>query len=340
MLFVRDLPPVSTVDMQVTEPSIYFGELSNDYVIVRTRGAGVPLPEGRRQRLHRLRGHAAACGSTRSGSKLLFALRFRSLPDPAERRHHDREPADLRPADRRARREDRAVPASTTRIRILVVDDGRLFWIQDAYTDHRPLSVLDRATRRRQLHPQLGQGRDRRLQRHDDVLPRRPRRSDRRRRSAAIFPGLLRPLGEMPAGLRAARALSRRHLQPPGGDVLDLPHDQPGGLLQQGRSVGGAGHRRAAASRADGAVLHDDEAARRDAAPSSSRCCRSRRGGATTSPSWMVARSDGEHYGKLHGLPVPEAEAGLRPAAGRRAHQPGPGDLAADHAVEPAGLAR
>ena len=36
---------------------------------------------------------------------------------------------------------------------------------------------------------------------------------------------------------------------------------------------------------------------------------------------------------------VPEAEAGVRPAAGGGAHPPGPDDLAADHAVEPAGLA-
>ena len=36
---------------------------------------------------------------------------------------------------------------------------------------------------------------------------------------------------------------------------------------------------------------------------------------------------------------VPEAEADLRAAAGGGAHQPGSGDLAADHAVEPAGLA-
>ena len=29
---------------------------------------------------------------------------------------------------------------------------------------------------------------------------------------------------------------------------------------------------------------------------------------------WMVARSDGEHYGKLAGVPVPEADGDLRPA--------------------------
>src|SRR6185503_17259816 len=37
-------------------------------------------------------------------------------------------------------------------------------------------------------------------------------------------------------------------------------------------------------------------------------------------------------------LRVPETEAGVRPAAGRRAHRAGPGDLAADHPVESARL--
>ena len=36
---------------------------------------------------------------------------------------------------------------------------------------------------------------------------------------------------------------------------------------------------------------------------------------------WLVARSDGEHYGKMRVIRVPEAEAGVRSASGRRAHQ-------------------
>ncbi len=38
--FVKDIPPVSLADIKVTRPEIYFGELSNDYVVVKTR-----LPE-------------------------------------------------------------------------------------------------------------------------------------------------------------------------------------------------------------------------------------------------------------------------------------------------------
>jgi uncharacterized membrane protein (UPF0182 family) len=35
--FVKDIPAVSLADIKVTKPEIYYGELSNDYVIVKTR---------------------------------------------------------------------------------------------------------------------------------------------------------------------------------------------------------------------------------------------------------------------------------------------------------------
>ncbi len=42
---------------------------------------------------------------------------------------------------------------------------------------------------------------------------------------------------------------------------------------------------------------------------------------------WLVARSDGEHYGHAARLRVSEAEARVRSAPGGGAHQPGPDDL-------------
>ncbi|MDD2854942.1 MAG: UPF0182 family protein [Desulfuromonadaceae bacterium] len=35
--FVKDIPPVSLADVKVTRPEIYFGELSNEYVVVKTK---------------------------------------------------------------------------------------------------------------------------------------------------------------------------------------------------------------------------------------------------------------------------------------------------------------
>ena len=46
VLFVGDLPLVSTVDLNVKDPSLYFGELSNDYVFVRTRAREFHYPRG------------------------------------------------------------------------------------------------------------------------------------------------------------------------------------------------------------------------------------------------------------------------------------------------------
>ena len=54
---------------------------------------------------------------------------------------------------------------------------------------------------------------------------------------------------------------------------------------------------------------------------------------------WMVARSDGEHYGQLLVFQFPKQKLVFGPRQIVGAHQSGPGDLAADHAVEPAGLA-
>ena len=47
VLFVKDLPPVSTADLTIAEPRFYFGEMSSDYVFVGTRAAGVRLPARR-----------------------------------------------------------------------------------------------------------------------------------------------------------------------------------------------------------------------------------------------------------------------------------------------------
>ena len=117
VLFVRDLPPVTTVDLQITEPSIYFGELANDYVIVRTRAQEFHYPKGEDNVYTQYAGN----GGVPLELVLAQAAVRRALPqlpDPAERRHHDREPADVRSPDSPARREDRAVPRRSTRIRI------------------------------------------------------------------------------------------------------------------------------------------------------------------------------------------------------------------------------
>ena len=81
-----------------------------------------------------------------------------------------------------------------------VVSDGRIFWIQDAYTVSDRYPYLDVA-RRRELHPQLGEGGDRCVPGLGHVLS--AETSDPIAQTLTrIFPDLMRPLSEMPADLR------------------------------------------------------------------------------------------------------------------------------------------
>ena len=80
VLFIKDLPPASSVDVRVTRPQIYYGELSNDFVLAPSRQREFDYPAGE--------GDAAAYssydgrGGVPIGSfarRLLFAVRFGSL---------------------------------------------------------------------------------------------------------------------------------------------------------------------------------------------------------------------------------------------------------------------
>ncbi|MEO8090896.1 MAG: UPF0182 family protein, partial [Gemmatimonadales bacterium] len=46
VLFIKDLPPVSTVSLKLTRPQIYYGELTDPYVFVRTRQREFDHPSG------------------------------------------------------------------------------------------------------------------------------------------------------------------------------------------------------------------------------------------------------------------------------------------------------
>ncbi len=46
VLFIKDLPPVSTISVKLTRPQIYYGELTNDYVFVGTKQKEFDYPAG------------------------------------------------------------------------------------------------------------------------------------------------------------------------------------------------------------------------------------------------------------------------------------------------------
>jgi len=46
VLFIKDLPPVSTISIKLTRPQIYYGELTNEYVFVGTKQKEFDYPSG------------------------------------------------------------------------------------------------------------------------------------------------------------------------------------------------------------------------------------------------------------------------------------------------------
>ena len=207
VLFIRDLPPVSTVDLPVTEPSLYLGELSNEYAIVRTRAREFHYPKGDDNVFTTYEGSGGIVLDS-LWKKLAFATRFRDyqllLSDDitAESRLiFDRQIA---------RRAQKIAPFLTfDDDPYLVVHDGRLFWILDAYT------VTDRYPYASEAAARVSYIRNAAkvvidayhgtttfyLAEPDDPIV---------RAYAKAFPTLFTPLDQMPAGLR-------RHVRYPEG---------------------------------------------------------------------------------------------------------------------------
>ena len=132
VLFIRDLPPRSETDLQVEEPSIYFGELSNDYVIINTGTDEFHYPEGDDNVSNRYDG----TGGVELGGlfrRLLFALRLRSY----EILVSSQLSADSRILYHRNISDRLTTIAPFLQYDAdpyLVIADGRLFWMRDAYT--------------------------------------------------------------------------------------------------------------------------------------------------------------------------------------------------------------
>jgi uncharacterized protein len=132
VLWIRNLPPETPPELPVVEPAIYFGELSNDYVIVNTRTREFHYPKGDENVFTQYSGR----GGLTIGSlwrKFVFALRFGSyqilLSDDITSSSRLLFNRNIRDRVRRL-----APFLSFDGDPYMVVADGRLYWIYDAYT--------------------------------------------------------------------------------------------------------------------------------------------------------------------------------------------------------------
>jgi uncharacterized membrane protein (UPF0182 family) len=201
VLFVRDLPPVSTVSLRVTRPQIYYGELANDYVFVGTRQREFDHPSGEAN----VYAAYGGTGGVRVGNllrRVMLAVRFGSINILfSQDITNDSRGLYYRDIMSRART---ALPfLRFDRDPYLVLaDDGTLQWILDAYTtsgDYPYAQRLSDGTTYMRNSVKLvidaynGSLRAYLSAPADPLI----------RTWARIFPGIFVPLDSMPAGLRA-----------------------------------------------------------------------------------------------------------------------------------------
>lgn len=137
VLFVRDLPPKSTADLPVTEPSIYFGEQSSDYVLVRTNTQEFHYPKSTSKvSEENVMTTYAGTGGVEVGGRfrrMLLAARFGSMEIfvTNQLRKDSRILFHRKIVDRV---KQIAPFLQFDRDPYMVIDGGHLFWIIDAYT--------------------------------------------------------------------------------------------------------------------------------------------------------------------------------------------------------------
>jgi len=201
VLFIKDLPPASTVSLAVKRPEIYFGELSDNWVFANTGQQEFDYPSGDENIFGTYKGN----GGVRVGGllrRLVFAAYFRSLKVLLS--------SDITSASRAMYIRDIRERAHTALPFLIwdadpymVIDGGgRLRWILDAYT----------ATTRYPYAQPLSNGVNYMrnsvkvvIDAYDgSVTAYQADSADPLVRTfAKIFPGIFHPLDSMPADLRA-----------------------------------------------------------------------------------------------------------------------------------------
>ena len=76
--FIKDIPPVSSGPIKITRPEIYYGELANDYVFVKTQAKELDYPSGNQNIYTNYEGQGGVPLNS-FWRKLLFSARFATL---------------------------------------------------------------------------------------------------------------------------------------------------------------------------------------------------------------------------------------------------------------------
>jgi uncharacterized membrane protein (UPF0182 family) len=132
VLFIKDLPPQSSVDLEVEQPAIYYGQRSSDHVFVATKAREFHYPKGE-DNVYTTYDGSGGVPLSNMIRRALFSVRFKSvkvlLSDDIT---NDSRVLFHRRLSERVRRIAPFLQYDANPY--LLISNGRLFWMQDAYT--------------------------------------------------------------------------------------------------------------------------------------------------------------------------------------------------------------
>ncbi len=201
VFFIKDIPPASSISLKVTRPEIYYGQMSNNYCLVRTSAKEFDYPSGEDNvyNVYQGSGGVPVGGLWR---RLLYALHFGNINillsgyiQPASRIMIYRRVLD---------RVQALAPflSFDSSPYLVIADDGSLQWIVDAYTTSNEYPYSDptsdvgnyiRNSVKMTVNAYDGQVKFYVSDPSDPVIE----------TYESIFPGVFHPLDEMPPDLRA-----------------------------------------------------------------------------------------------------------------------------------------
>jgi len=201
VLFIKNIPPVSTTSLRITRPELYYGEMTNDYCLVKTGTPEFDYPSGAEDKYTTYQG-PGGIPVENFWRRLLFALKFgeKNILFSGEITGQSR----LMIYRRILERVNRLTPflSYDPDPFIVIADDGSLYWMLDGYTTSsqypysEPIEDLGNYIRNSvkatvnaytgQVHFYISDPTDPLIQAY-----------------SAIFPGVFEPLNAMPADLHA-----------------------------------------------------------------------------------------------------------------------------------------
>jgi uncharacterized membrane protein (UPF0182 family) len=133
LLFVSNIPPATNTDLKITRPEIYYGELGNDFVVVKTKSPEFDYPKGDTNVFTTYSGDGGISIGSRV-RRMAFSFRFNSLKLFFSSSLTDQSRIMYR---RTLKDRVQALAPFLTYDKdpyLVLRDDGSLVWMWDAYT--------------------------------------------------------------------------------------------------------------------------------------------------------------------------------------------------------------